>query len=214
MGIFTADNNQTVDQLLKENDSLKVLYFYVEDSAECNQMTDVINELDKDSENKLITFIKINAAKGEEISKKFEVENAPTILFYSNGNIIDRIVGANVPLFSKKLEEHRDKIDENSLNTRLEKLIKKAHVMLFMKGNPSVPRCGFSKQVIALLDGHNAKYETFDILEDYSVREGLKKYSNWPTYPQLYIKGELIGGLDILKELSSSGELDDLLKVD
>ncbi|KFM66818.1 Glutaredoxin-3, partial [Stegodyphus mimosarum] len=80
-----------------------------------------------------------------------------------------------------------------------------------MKGSPSVPRCGFSKQVIALLDSHNAKYETFDILEDFDVREGLKKFSNWPTYPQLYINGELIGGLDILKELSLSGELDTLL---
>ena len=66
---------------------------------------------------------------------------------------------------------------------------------------------GFSKHIVAILHDNSAKYSTFDILSDADVREGLKKYSNWPTYPQLYINGELIGGLDIVKELQASGEL-------
>lgn len=79
--------------------------------------------------------------------------------------------------------------------------------MLFMKGSPSQPKCGFSKKIVALLDEDKVKYSTFDILGDEDVRQGLKVYSNWPTFPQLYIRGELIGGLDIVQELKDSGEL-------
>lgn len=73
--------------------------------------------------------------------------------------------------------------------------------MLFMKGNPTDPKCGFSRQIVALLNEENIQYGTFDILNDNEVRQGLKQFSNWPTYPQLYVNGTLVGGLDILKEM-------------
>lgn len=82
-----------------------------------------------------------------------------------------------------------------------------APVMLFMKGSPAAPRCGFSRQITEILSENNVPYASFDILTNESVREALKKYSDWPTYPQLYVSGELIGGLDILKEIASSGNL-------
>ena len=81
----------------------------------------------------------------------------------------------------------------------------------FMKGQPSNPRCGFSRQMIALLDESGVPYDSFNILEDNEVRQGLKEFSNWPTYPQLYVKGELIGGLDICKELAEDGDLIEIL---
>lgn len=84
--------------------------------------------------------------------------------------------------------------------------------MLFMKGNKEAARCGFSRQTLEILNGAGVDYDTFDILQDEEVRQGLKTYSNWPTYPQLYVKGELIGGLDILKELKESGDLVSVLK--
>jgi Grx4 family monothiol glutaredoxin len=83
--------------------------------------------------------------------------------------------------------------------------------MLFMKGTQQEPRCGFSKQTVEILQSKNVRFGSFDILSDNSVREGLKTYSKWPTYPQLYINGELVGGLDILKELIESGEFDEML---
>ena len=70
-----------------------------------------------------------------------------------------------------------------------------------MKGNAQEPKCGFSRQAIELLNSLNAPYSTFDILQDEAVRQGLKEYSNWPTYPQFYADGELVGGLDIMKEM-------------
>uniref|UniRef100_A0A8U7N5G5 Glutaredoxin 3 n=1 Tax=Corvus moneduloides TaxID=1196302 RepID=A0A8U7N5G5_CORMO len=98
------------------------------------------------------------------------------------------------------------------LEDRLKSLINKAPVMLFMKGSKQVAKCGFSKQIIEIMNNTGVDYETFDILEDEEVRQGLKSFSNWPTYPQLYVKGELVGGLDIVKELKESGELLPVLK--
>ena len=98
-----------------------------------------------------------------------------------------------------------------TIEERLKLLLSRQRVMLFMKGVPSAPRCGFSRQIVEILDSLDAKYGTFDILQDEEVRQGLKEYSDWPTYPQLYVDGELIGGLDIVKEMVEDGELGGLL---
>ncbi len=87
-----------------------------------------------------------------------------------------------------------------ALNERLTKLINAAPVMLFMKGNPSAPKCDLSRQMVALLREHRVRFGFFDIQKDDAVRQGLKAFSDWPTYPQLYINGQLQGGLDIIKD--------------
>ncbi|KAH0545039.1 hypothetical protein FGG08_000810 [Glutinoglossum americanum] len=89
---------------------------------------------------------------------------------------------------------------ENSLHSRLTSLVSAAPVMLFMKGTPSTPQCGFSRQVVALLRAHEVRYGFFNILADDEVRQGLKTFADWPTFPQLWVAGELVGGLDIVKE--------------
>ena len=98
------------------------------------------------------------------------------------------------------------------LGKRLEKLINAGSVVLFMKGNALSPLCGFSANSVGILDQLGVDYKTFNILSDESVRQGLKEYSNWPTYPQLYVKGKLVGGNDILMELYESGELQEMVK--
>ena len=107
-------------------------------------------------------------------------------------------------------DEMNDAADSN-LEARLKKLINRNPVMLFMKGLPSAPQCGFSRQIVEILDNTSVPYDSFNIFEDEEVRQGLKDYSDWPTYPQLYVKGELIGGLDIVRELLDAGELDETL---
>ncbi len=84
-------------------------------------------------------------------------------------------------------------------------------VILYMKGTPDFPQCGFSGQTVQVLDACHAKYTYVNVFEDLEVREALKEYSNWPTYPQLYIGGELIGGCDIVVDLYKKGELPKLL---
>lgn len=98
-----------------------------------------------------------------------------------------------------------------AMSDRLRGLINSGPVMLFMKGKPDEPRCGFSRKVVDILRQEKVKFESFDILTDDEVRQGLKVYSNWSSYPQLYIKGELIGGSDIVLEMQKSGELKKVL---
>ncbi|KAI3836270.1 hypothetical protein MKW92_035916 [Papaver armeniacum] len=98
-----------------------------------------------------------------------------------------------------------------SLNSRIKNLIDSSPVMLFMKGKPEEPKCGFSRKVVEILQQEKVKFHSFDILDDDEVRQGLKVYSNWSSYPQLYIKGELIGGSDIVLEMQKSGELKKVL---
>ena len=90
------------------------------------------------------------------------------------------------------------KSDEDALNERLAGLVKAAPVMLFMKGTPSAPQCGFSRQLVSILREHGVKYGFFNILADEDVRQGLKKWADWPTYPQLWMSGDLVGGIDIV----------------
>lgn len=100
---------------------------------------------------------------------------------------------------------------KEALNARLKSLIESNRVMLFMKGNPDAPRCGFSRTIVDLLNNNKIAFGSFDIFSDEQVRQGLKEYSNWPTYPQLYLDGELVGGLDVVKEEFTDAEFVDKL---
>ena len=94
-----------------------------------------------------------------------------------------------------------------SIQDRIEQEIKNNRVMLYMKGTPAMPACGFSAQAVQLLQTCGAQFETANVLEDSELREAIKQYSNWPTIPQLYIDGEFIGGCDIMFELFRNGKL-------
>ena len=98
------------------------------------------------------------------------------------------------------------------VNSRIEEQLKSSDILLYMKGTPDFPQCGFSGQAVAALNAIGKPYSTVNIFEDQEIREGLKAYSNWPTFPQLYVKGELIGGSDIMIEMYNSGELKSLLE--
>jgi len=94
----------------------------------------------------------------------------------------------------------------------IKNLISSSRVFLFMKGSPEMPQCGFSANVCAILKATGTEFKSFDILSDPEIRQGVKDYSNWPTFPQLYLNGELVGGSDIISEMYNTGELQELLK--
>lgn len=184
-------------------------------------MDDVLKELAGDMQFINVVFLRVEAEDLAEISLRYDVVAIPTIVLTKNGKTVDRVDGAKAAELTQKVAKHASVTPASApvkapqptedLNSRLKKLVNSAPVMLFMKGDSEQPRCGFSKQTVLLLNEHNVKYKTFDILSDEEVRQGLKTYSDWPTYPQLYVNGELIGGLDILKEMVESGELKSLL---
>uniref|UniRef100_A0A7M4EQU3 Glutaredoxin 3 n=1 Tax=Crocodylus porosus TaxID=8502 RepID=A0A7M4EQU3_CROPO len=189
--VAEAGSPERFQELLQQKGgSLVVVHFWAPWAPQCIQMNNVMAELAKDHVQ--VTFVK-------------------------NSQKIDRLDGAHAPELTRKVQRHassssvtigsNDNVKED-LNVRLKKLINAAPCMLFMKGSPQEPRCGFSRQMVEILNKHNVLFSSFDIFSDEEVRQGLKTYSNWPTYPQLYVAGDLIGGLDIVKELEASGELD------
>ncbi|MEY3867447.1 MAG: Grx4 family monothiol glutaredoxin [Microcoleaceae cyanobacterium] len=99
------------------------------------------------------------------------------------------------------------------VNARIDELVKNNKVLVFMKGNKLMPQCGFSNTVVQILNTLGVPYETVDVLSDPEIRQGIKEYSNWPTIPQVYIKGEFIGGCDIMIELYEKRELQEKLEV-
>ena len=95
---------------------------------------------------------------------------------------------------------------------RIAEMVAKSDVLLFMKGSPLFPQCGFSSRAVAILNHLGADFESVDVLQDQGVRQGIKAFSDWPTIPQLYVKGEFIGGSDIMMEMYESGELAQLFE--
>lgn len=191
-----------------------MVHFQAAWAPQCGQMNEVMAELAK--EHGSSTFVKLEAEAVPEVSEKYEIASVPTFIFFKGAEKVDRLDGAHAPELTKKVQRlavagspgGAVESGGSDLNQRLKKLINAAPCMLFMKGSAQEPRCGFSRQIVDLLKKHSIQFSSFDILSDEEVRQGLKTYSNWPTYPQLYANGELVGGLDIVKELAESGELE------
>ena len=102
----------------------------------------------------------------------------------------------------------------STAHERIDELVKNNDVVLFMKGTALFPQCGFSSRAVAILEHLGTQYETVDVLQDQEIRQGIKEYSDWPTIPQLYVKGEFVGGSDIMMEMFESGELKTLVAAD
>lgn len=139
-----------------------------------------------------------------------------------NGVVVDTLKGANPPELTRRvaalvqahgavpsLSSSADdkKAAQEVLQKRLSDLVSSHKIMAFIKGTPDAPQCGFSNKFVQILKKNNVSFGSFDILSDADVRQGMKEYSNWPTYPQLYANAKLIGGFDIVKELDADGEL-------
>ncbi|KAE8590276.1 hypothetical protein XENTR_v10018003 [Xenopus tropicalis] len=216
--VLEAGSAGQFEQLIQNSaKSLTVVHFWAPWAPQCTQMNEVMAELAK--EQPQVMFVKLEAEAVPEVSEKYEVTSVPTFLFFKNSQKIDRLDGAHAPELTKRVQRHASSTSfpatpnsapKEDLNGRLKKLINAAPCMLFMKGSPQEPRCGFSRQIVALLNDQKVQFSSFDILSDEEVRQGLKTFSNWPTYPQFYVKGELVGGLDIVKEMVASGELDQM----
>ena len=97
------------------------------------------------------------------------------------------------------------------VNEKIKTVVNSHDVVLFMKGTPLFPQCGFSSRAVAILEHLGVAFDSFDVLQDMEVRQGIKDYSDWPTIPQLYVKGEFVGGSDIMMEMYESGELGELM---
>ena len=103
---------------------------------------------------------------------------------------------------------------DSTIRSKIEHLINSKPIFVFMKGNKLMPQCGFSNNVVQILNSLGVEFNTFDVLSDYEIREGIKEYSDWPTIPQVYLKGEFLGGSDILIEMYNSGSLKEKIEIE
>ncbi|KAF8562493.1 hypothetical protein P879_11788 [Paragonimus westermani] len=218
-----CSSSDSLRTLLSDKSSPLVINFTASWAPQCKHVTDVLKTLSDDLTNSDVRFVNVDAEVVSELSKEMGISVVPTVIIMQDGAEVHRVCGAKIAEltqlitglhkgWSNAVTKPSTTNADTALNTRLSDLIKRSPIMLFMKGSASQPRCGFSRQMLELLNSYNVTFDTFDILLDEEVRQGLKTFSNWPTYPQLYVKGELIGGLDIVKELAASGELADVLK--
>jgi len=213
-------SNESDYKSMLASEKMAVAHFWADFAEECKSVTEVLNDLEKEISN--VCIYSIEAEKLPEMSMKHEIVAVPTVILFKGGKAVDRVDGMNAAEISKKVKAHAASpasngfsqappVKKEDLNTKLKRLINAHKCMLFMKGSPKEPKCGFSKVTIGILEDMKAQYGTFDILTDDEVRQGLKAYSDWPTFPQLYVDGELVGGLDIIKEMVESGEFESMI---
>lgn len=201
--------------------TLVVVSFHAPWAAPCAQMATILATLAAEypvSEPPATKWASINAEELSDISEEYDVTAVPFLVLLRGGKVVETVSGSNavkvraaiekhaagegVPAAAAEAEAEKADVDpavaKEELFKRLGDLVKAAPVMLFMKGTPSSPQCGFSRQLVAILRENSVKYGFFNILADDEVRQGLKEYAEWPTFPQLWVDGELVGGLDIV----------------
>ncbi|KJE92206.1 glutaredoxin-3 [Capsaspora owczarzaki ATCC 30864] len=205
--------------------SLSVVHFWASWANACQQVNDALVDLAK--LHPLVRFFKVEAENVPEAAEQYEIAAVPTLLLIQNSKVVDTINGANIPELSKKITAQSalavpksaavvapaQPATSGNLEARIDSLIKQSQMVIFIKGTPTEPRCGFSRQLLTLLDGVKADYSYFNILSDEDVRQGLKVKLDWPTFPMVIVDGELVGGLDIVKEMIASGELQGMIPV-
>lgn len=212
---------------------VSLLNFWAPWAEPCTQMNEEVTKHAKEHPNLLV--LNIEAEEQADIAESFEIASVPTFIVLRGHTLLARIEGADTTKLTSEItnytrttpkalsytdkspaapppaekQETKEERDE-----RLRGLMTQERVMLFMKGSPDVPRCGFSRQTVALLRERGVEFGYFDILTDETVRSGLKELNNWPTFPQLIVDGEFVGGLDILREMVKNDEFDEVVKAE
>lgn len=224
MSVIEITSDQQFHQLTNETGPTKllVLYFQTTWAEPCKHMGTVFSSLAEVYPQHV--FLSINADDFPDISEMLDVSAVPYFVFLKNKMIVKELSGADPKGLATAVQsmteggnpaqgsgitpestqsvtpQNEPEESKEELDNRLRKLIAAAPVMLFMKGTPAAPKCGFSRQLVGILREHQVHFGFFDILKDNAVRQGLKELSDWPTYPQLYMNGELQGGLDIIRD--------------
>jgi len=203
--------------------TLLIVSFHAPWAAPCAQMSTVLKTLASEypvTNPPETSWVSVNAEDLSELSETYNVTAVPFLVLSRGGQVLETVSGSSAVKVRNAIESHAKKSNGATTNgntaeaaetetqdpakqkeelfKRLGDLVKAAPVMLFMKGSPSEPQCGFSRQMVGILRENSVKYGFFNILADDEVRQGLKEFADWPTFPQLWMDGELVGGLDIV----------------
>ncbi|GLC39885.1 hypothetical protein PLESTM_000962500 [Pleodorina starrii] len=215
-----------------------VLHFWASWCEPCKQMDTVMAQLAADLP--AITCIRVEAEVVDDVTVQYDVTTVPYFVFLRDGKVVDRLEGADPPALTAKTTALARGGGDATTSApaaaagsataaaaaapaaagggsggvfgRIKFLLATFPVVVFMKGSAEAPRCGFSGRVVEALNKLGVAFKSVDILQDEELRQGLKEYGNWPTYPQLYVKGELVGGCDIITEMAAGGDLEVLMR--
>jgi len=186
----------------------------------CKQMNEVVAGLAKKYPELLV--LQVEAEEQEDISGSFGIEAVPSVILLRGHELLGQVSGADALSVTNlavihlgkgpQLNSHAIKNEESKeeLVARMRGIKQQSPVVLFMKGEPDNPRCGFSRKAVNLLREQKVTFTHFDILQDEAVRQGLKELNEWPTFPQFIVNGEFVGGLDVVTEMVANGEFADV----
>lgn len=219
---------QFQELLSKDLKRISLIYFWTSWAEPCVQMNQVVEGLAK-AYPKLLA-LRVEAEEQADISDSFDINSVPTCLVIQGHALLARIEGGDATRLTETIAKYLGSKSPaapqsttsqppapppssetvEQLEVRMRDIMNQSPVVLFMKGEPDAPRCGFSRTAIALLKEKKVEFTHFDILSDESVRQGLKTLNDWPTFPQFIVNGEFVGGLDVVKEMKESEEFDDI----
>ncbi|KAF8340622.1 glutaredoxin [Cantharellus anzutake] len=225
--------DQLTELLSQDLERVSLLSFWAPWAEPCKEMNKHVEEHAKQYSD--VLFLSIDAEGQDEIADSFEIEAVPSFLLLRGHTLLQRLTGADNNALTSALAQHgrrpikalshTDKAPAappavpvkkvetpEELTARLTRLMNMDKAVLFMKGSPDKPQCGFSRRMVALLREQNVPFTHFDIFTDESVRQGLKVHNKWPTFPQFIVNGEFVGGLDVVKELVENEEFEDIVK--
>ena len=226
MSLPTIENQAALDSLVNGSDHLSgiVVHYMASWCEPCAPLNTFLVEQQAVYQGK-VQFATVDVEKVDsELLTRESVDSVPHCVFYrrlvgrpGHERVAD-VFGAKFPVLRQNIvslygKGSEDPSNHASMEDFLKYLINKDKIMLFITGTPSRPRCGFTGRLIELFNELEVPYTYYDIMANDEVCETLKKFSNWPTYPQVYVEGELVGGLDIIKELHANGELKSTLKL-
>jgi glutaredoxin-related protein len=201
--VFQISTQKDFDEYLNSPsilNKLLLVHIELEQIPVCKTLNEALLATSRDPEfMQQLAICRLNADHFYDLLNAQNVTAAPTVLFYHRTKVIDRVNGFNQSDLLKKIKYHINTIGvvqtteiksdtdspTNNVENKIKQLLDSSSIILFMKGTPASPQCGFSRQACHLLDEHQIKFDYFDVLADQNVREGLKKYSNWNTYPQV-----------------------------
>jgi len=215
------------ESLAADLQRVSLINFWAPWAEPCKQMNEVVFELAKKYPNMLA--LQVEAEEQQDITEDFEINSVPTFIILRGHTLLSRIEGADAQKLTSDIATHltappssssatsgaaitasgapRERTKEE-LAAYMQALMKKDPVVLFMKGSPDAPQCGFSRTAVGILRKEGIEFGSFDILKDENVRQGLKTINNWPTFPQFIVNGEFVGGLDVIKEMLEAKDED------
>ncbi len=202
---------EALDQILASSAKVHVINFWAPFAEACIHMNDVFEALAAQPRDGAVAFWEVNAEEVADASLHFCIEAVPTFVVLEGARELCRVSGAHpdqlVEAIAKAAAAAASKGGAAACSKEtesLDQLVRRHPFMVFIKGTPEAPRCGFTRQLIDILRTHGIAFGSFDILSDEAVRSALKAHSQWPTYPQIYVNGQFVGGLDIFREVAGN----------